>query len=430
MTVTGTQLGLFMPQCEAAQPARVDVSSTFQDNRRLPVHRWFRFSAGFSASWAESVIRDSGARRVLDPFAGSGTSILAAEDAGAEAIGIEAHPFIFRIASAKLLRRTPVGAYLAMIREVRASALQRSGSLIGYPALIRKCYPPDVLGDLDALRSALDDCRDDSPAWLLAWLTLVCILRTASPVGTAQWQYVLPRKQKRRPPSPFAAFDAMSKMIRDDLELCEQRSMGKGRIINGDARDCTGVPDGYADLVVTSPPYPNNYDYADATRLEMCFFGEIQGWGDLQRVVRTHLVRACSQHVPERSLRLADLLDSPALHPIREEISRVCADLAAIREHKGGRKTYHLMVAAYFHDLAEVWNALRRACAPGGRVCFVIGDSAPYGVYVPVIDWLGALALHAGFRSFTFERTRDRNVKWKNRKHRVPLCEGRLWVEG
>jgi len=63
-------------------------------------------------------------------------------------------------------------------------------------------------------------------------------------------------------------------------------------------------------------------------------------------------------------------------------------------------------------------------------VCFVIGDSAPYGVYVPVMEWMGRLAASAGFRNYEFEKTRDRNVKWKNRKHRVPLCEGRLWVNG
>ena len=88
------------------------------------------------------------------------------------------------------------------------------------------------------------------------------------------------------------------------------------------------------------------------------------------------------------------------------------------------------MVAAYFRDLAQVWHALRRACAAGAKVCFVVGDSAPYGVHAPVERWLGELALAAGFGSWRFEKTRDRNVKWKNRKHRVPLQEGRLWVEG
>ena len=52
------------------------------------------------------------------------------------------------------------------------------------------------------------------------------------------------------------------------------------------------------------------------------------------------------------------------------------------------------------------------------------------GCYVPVIEWMGALAQAAGFESFEFEKTRERNVKWKNRKHRVPLCEGCLWVRG
>jgi hypothetical protein len=94
------------------------------------------------------------------------------------------------------------------------------------------------------------------------------------------------------------------------------------------------------------------------------------------------------------------------------------------------QKTYHLMVACYFQDMARVWRALRRVCARPSRVCFVLGDSAPYGVYVPVAEWTGALAKAAGFDSFRFEKTRDRNVKWKNRKHRVPLCEGRLWVQG
>ena len=88
------------------------------------------------------------------------------------------------------------------------------------------------------------------------------------------------------------------------------------------------------------------------------------------------------------------------------------------------------MIAAYFLDMAKVWRQMRRVTAPGARVCFVIGDSAPYGVYVPVDGWMGRLAIASGFRSFSFEKTRDRNVKWKNRKHRVPLHEGQLWVEG
>ncbi len=88
------------------------------------------------------------------------------------------------------------------------------------------------------------------------------------------------------------------------------------------------------------------------------------------------------------------------------------------------------MVAAYFRDLALIFRDLRRVCRKGAELCLVIGDSAPYGIYVPVDIWLGELAAAEGFSAFHFEKIRDRNVKWKNRKHDVPLKEGRLWIQG
>jgi hypothetical protein len=259
---------------------------------------------------------------------------------------------------------------------------------------------------------------------------LIAILRKTSSAGTAQWQYVLPKKKKRARLEVGAAVNEMSKTIYADMLRGQFLEGPRATCVRADARMCEGVPDGFAELVITSPPYPNNYDYADATRLEMSFLGEIRGWGDLQQAVRRHLVRSCSQHVPDRTVDLDEVTQCAELEAIRGEIRPVCRQLDRVRMTKGGKKTYHLMIACYFRDLALVWRALRRVCREGSTVCFVVGDSAPYGVYVPVIPWLTSLAEAAGFRNPCFERTRDRNVKWKNRKHRVPLQEGRLWVEG
>ena len=194
--------------------------------------------------------------------------------------------------------------------------------------------------------------------------------------------------------------------------------------------ECDGVAEQWADLVVTSPPYANNYDYADATRLEMTFLGEINGWADLQGAVRKGLVRSCTQHVAPYAAKTAVVLKDESLKPIGEELRQVCAKLELEKENHGGKKQYHAMIAHYFLDLARVWKALRRVVRPGGKVCFVVGDSAPYGIHAPIDRWLGELAVGAGFKSFRFEKLRDRNTKWKNRKHRVLLHEGRLWVEG
>jgi len=65
-------------------------------------------------------------------------------------------------------------------------------------------------------------------------------------------------------------------------------------VLMTDARSPEDYPQVQIDAVVTSPPYPNNYDYAaDATRLEMTFWGEVTGWGDLQHAVRQYLIRSC-----------------------------------------------------------------------------------------------------------------------------------------
>ncbi len=410
-----------------------DTSSTFVDNMKLPVHRWFRFSAGFSAKWVETVIikaKEQEKIAVLDPFAGSGTTLLASEQIGVECYGIEAHPFVTRVARAKLLYRTDPDAYLQQTQNVVRLAENLKGCVNEYPNLIRECFTDPSLNCLDRLRQAWEKIADDSPPSELVWLTLVAILRHVSHAGTAPWQYILPNKKKQSPLEPMAAFQLMAESIATDMRIAGKTVVSQATLIQSDARTCQGVPDDFANLVITSPPYANNYDYADATRLEMCFMGEIQGWGDLQSAVRQHLVRSCSQHVTQKTVNLEEILASPELQPIQAEILAVCNQLSQERRLHGGKKNYHLMVGCYFADMAKVWLALRRVCKSPSTVCFVIGDSAPYGVHVPVIEWLGKLAQSAGFEAFEFEKIRDRNVKWKNRKHRIPLCEGCLWVRG
>ena len=240
---------------------------------------------------------------------------------------------------------------------------------------------------------------------------------------------MLPNKKKSRVKEPYEIFRNKSQMFIEDIrEIKTEGYKNKSAVNMFDARE-PGETD-KVDLVLTSPPYPNNYDYADATRLEMTFWGEISGWSDLQPVVRKYLLRSCSQHSAAEKLSLDELLSDPLLAPIHEEIRPVCEKMGEIRLTKGGRKTYHTMIAAYFLDLAKIWVNLRKVCRKNSEVCFVIGDSAPYGVYVPADEWLGELAVSAGFKNPSFEKIRDRNIKWKNRKHRVPLKEGRLWLDG
>lgn len=410
-------------------------STTFHDNLKLPLHRWYRYSAGFSAEWCRELLEHQyllGKRKVLDPFAGSGTVLIEAEHLGFKALGVEAHPFIARVARAKLQWRSSPSDFRDFALELLSKAERtHSTSIGGYPPLVQKCFTETNLGELDRLHTAWLSTASNSANSEIAWLALASIIRESASVATAQWQYVLPKKPKLRCISPFRAFKDKVELITRDMTYRQSLSMGSSAELRwADARDLTSLPQEWADLVITSPPYANNYDYADATRLEMSFFREIVGWGDLQDSVRKYLVRSCTQHAAQLNGRTSQILSDPLLQPIARDIVEVCRRLEAERTLHGGKKTYHAMIAAYFLDLAEVFRELRSVCKDGSLMCFVVGDSAPYGIHVPVDGWLGELAVGSGFKSYEFEKTRDRNIKWKNRKHTVPLHEGRLWIKG
>lgn len=424
-----------LKQINAPSPKWEGGKSTFVHNMRLPVHGWFRFPAGFSAEWAESIIESRKGMfdglAFFDPFAGVGTSVLSAERAGMRAFGVEAQPFIQRIAEAKMLWRTSTEHFYDMAQSVARRAMSEQWQQPEYPALIMECFTEEALRNLDSLRCALDELNDGSPAARLTWLALVSILRSCSFVGTAPWQYVLPAKTKAKVLEPYKAFTLQVQRMLSDMNLLQTFDVQhESNIFLDDARSCSAIPDDSVGLIVTSPPYANNYDYADATRLEMTFFGEVKGWGDLHEMARKYLIRSCSQHVSVERLKIGQVLGALDGSAIAEEVSTACQMLAEERLNHGGKKDYHLMVAAYFSDMQDVWRALRRVCATGSEICFVVGDSAPYGVHVPTERWLGELAIQEGFRSYSFEKIRDRNVKWKNRKHNFPLQEGFLWVHG
>lgn len=100
-------------------------STTFSGNMSLPVHKWYRYSAGFSARWAEETVvkyaKESGSFsdfKVLDPFAGSGTTLLSCDAAGIKSYGYESHPFIAEIAQSKLLWNTDVTAFSAKAAQI------------------------------------------------------------------------------------------------------------------------------------------------------------------------------------------------------------------------------------------------------------------------------------------------------------------------
>ena len=410
--------------------------STFGDNTKLPVHNWFRYLAGFSAVWAYNTMRQyKEIKRAeettvfLDPFAGVGTSVLCGEAAGMDSFGIEAHPFVAKIASTKLLWDTDIELFYSFTRKVVEQSYDLHHSTYDGPEFIEKCYTKDSLTKLENLRLALESLNNDTPQYKLAWLALVSILRETSFVGTSNIELIQPNKKKKKPKEPYEAFQYKVNTMISDMKLMKLfEKKPKGHIIHGDSRTYSGIKDKTVDLIITSPPYVNNFDYGDATRFEMTFMREVEGWKGLAPMVRKDMIISCAQQVTKENFNVESALKSLSKMEFYDEISNTYENLQKVRTTHGGKKNYHLMVLGYFSDMIRVWKNLRRVTKDNSLVKFVIGDSAPYGVYLPVEEWLGKMAIESGFSTYDFVKLRDRNVKWKNRKHRVPLKEGILTV--
>ena len=70
----------------------------YSDDLNKPFQRWYRYKEGYSVELVEHLIREYAERKegiILDPFSGSGSTLLAAEDMGYSGIGFEVNPFSY-----------------------------------------------------------------------------------------------------------------------------------------------------------------------------------------------------------------------------------------------------------------------------------------------------------------------------------------------
>ena len=116
----------------------VGHTSNFLNNMRLPVHRWFRYSAGFSAEWVKWLLaeRDGSELRVLDPFVGSGTTCLGCDEMGVPSYGLEAHPFVHRVAQANLSYSTDPDRLISKAEKAFGFARKATAETEHYPEII------------------------------------------------------------------------------------------------------------------------------------------------------------------------------------------------------------------------------------------------------------------------------------------------------
>jgi DNA modification methylase len=380
-----------------------------------PIHRWFNFIAGFSPEFVEEccagVTAPDPPPLFLDPFAGCATGPLVACQHGMRAIGYEPHPFFARVAKAKFPGPDAL-AELDGIERILAQGLRRPVNLSLLPEapkrFLRKLFPEESLESLLGAREALDSegLRDSD----LAFLILSRVLDKSSHSQTdGIYKAPTSRKEAR---SPAAAFRETVQGIRFDLEGVRGRDFqALARIFQESAEDMRAVDSDSVSLLVTSPPYLNNFDFAEMTRMYLYFWEMATTWGEITAKVRGKLIvnttTALKGHKERQGQCRAAIPPRlcGALDPLVQE-------LAARRLTKAGKKEYDLLVYPYFAQMTTVLRECWRCLRPGAGLHVLVADAALYGVHLSTPQFLWAIIQELGFRNASCTLVRRRGHRW------------------
>lgn len=414
---------------------------TFKDSLKAPVYGWFTYPAGFSFKAVEYSFKTEGLKpgdTVYDPFMGSGTTNIAAKSNGFNSYGVEAHPFVFPIAKCKMNWNISSSDIKFIIDEIGVlietdlMPISKRQDVISkcFPELVLKCFLPETLYELLLIRNYINDIQNEDLK-LFMQVGLISVLRDVSIAATG-WPYIAPNKIKVTSLSKqgFATYKkSIVRMCEDinTINLLSSKSPSTHHIFLGDSKNTQGfIPDNCIDHIFTSPPYLNNFDYADRTRLEMYFMGEAKNWGEICEKVRTKLMTSATTQVsrndPKYTFSPEFIIECPNVYNI---LNSAVNQLSELRKTKGGKKSYDLMVIGYFNDMYKILKDNYRVLKPGKTAKYILGDSAPYGVHIPTDELIGQIGICIGFNEYKIDILRERGGKWKEnpQRHNVDLRE-------
>ena len=391
-------------------PKIVDVSAaygnfvTFTANNAYPIHRWFRFKEGFSRDLVHLLIGGCSFRpqRVLDPFGGVGTTALACQEIGIVCDSIEVNPFLFDVAATKLQgfepnrvkreMKTLSGYFDQHHKERYRTPLMKT--FTRRPGLKKWLFHPPVAQGMQCVLHGIEEL-DLSCASLFKLGLAVASSRLGNTHKDGKcvryndkWEH---RSTRRK--DVWREFEAsVRQFLRDIVDFPGGFEGGNGKnLLAGSALDILPMLNHEYDLVVTSPPYPNSFDYTDVYMPELWALGYVRSYEDVAEL-RKMTIRS---HV---QVRWEDAeTEDPVLSEFIDSISK--GEL-----WNGG---ILIMLRRYFQDMWNLLEELDRLVARGGRVCIVVGNCSYNGVVIPVdflVAWIGE---RYGFRCFEIRVARN-----------------------
>jgi len=363
-------------------------------------HDWYRFVLSFPPHLVRTYVQRFGLGReslVLDPFCGTGTTLVECKKLGIPSVGVEAHPMAHFASQVKIDWRPDADGLLDHAKQVAEAArrvLESQGiEDESFPLLHDGGGPTELLRTLPDESERLLLGKSISPLPLHKTLVLLEQLdvyadsryRSHELLGLAKalvfsisnlhfGPEVGVRTVKEDAPVLAPWLNNIRRMAEDLREMQGRRDV-PAAVHCEDSRELVKIldPDS-VDAVITSPPYPNEKDYTRTTRLESVLLGFVRNRSEL-RALKRRLVRSNTRGVYKGDGDDQWVSSHSEIQRIARQIEQRRLQLG---KTSGFERLYARVTKLYFGGMARHLADLRTRLRPGAQLAYVVGDQASY----------------------------------------------------
>ena len=382
----------------------------------LPVHEWYRFVLAFPPHLVRDYLERFGMTNkncVLDPFCGTGTTLVECKKLGIPSIGLEANPIVQLAAKVKTDWNVDAQAMLEHSKRIAESAemviakentqyrtLNREQSQL----IIQNSISPIPLHKTLVLIDKLEEFKDiqfwDHQRIALAKQIVYSYsnLHFGPEVGVS-------RNKKNDIPAVQLWIDSIKKMVQD-IEQIRHLDIVPTYVYLADSRNIgETLQKSSINAVITSPPYPNEKDYTRTTRLESVLLGFIKNKTDL-RYYKQRLLRSNTRNVYKTDTDEKWVANNQRINELSEKIEAKRRELG---KTSGFEKLYHRVVKLYFGGMAKHLEELKPKLCHGAWLAYVVGDQASYfRILVRTGEILAEIAEELGYKVERIDLFRNR----------------------
>ncbi len=419
-------LALEPAQVVTSKPEPSNGNSNKLDPQDRAFHDWYRFILSYPPHLVRNYINKfqlDNNSVILDPFCGTGTTLVEAKLAGIKSIGIEANAFPHFASSTKLDWNLPPDLLISQSHKIATSAREILRSQGIDDNLFQDGNNRLRLRTLDEGVNSLLLTNSISPLPLHKTLILLeCLSAFQSQPFYRHAMLALanalvfkisnlhfgPEVGVKKPKTDVPVIDnwllEIGK-IATDLRTVEGKQFVDSQVFLADARDLSNIPTASVSAVITSPPYPNEKDYTRTTRLESVLLGFIKNKEELRELKR-RLVRSNTRGVYKGDDDDKWISDHPDILRIAEDIEKRRIELG---KDSGFERLYGRVTKLYFGGMARHFAELRRILRPGAHLAYVVGDQASYlRVMIRTGQLLAEIAAALGYEVIDIDLFRTR----------------------